>query len=271
MPDAPASAGLPAPPDPTPDQAGQPMPEGIALFLAILHVLLKYGRHLNETIERRATYRGFATIARCFGTARITVILAHLARGIRRAIALERVLLARAATGRDIPFAKERKRSPQQPPPADAAPKPATLAVLREPRRTDPAEPPDIWHLPSVEEFEAQIRRRPLARALADVCRDFGVAAGLCTRGLWNAVFFSLNDYGGRASLASFGRDMYEREKRFLKDEADRNPALGWPERTREATRRVLGFFIGEEPVDPYAGLITATVPAAALGGTGPP
>ena len=108
MRDADTTAGLPSPPDPPQDRPGKPLPEGIAEVLAIIHVLLGYGLHLVETLERRAVVRGFANIAQFFGTARIPAIRARLARGLLRAMALERVLLARAARGRDLVPAQPR-------------------------------------------------------------------------------------------------------------------------------------------------------------------
>ena len=100
-------ADLPAPaspPDPPQDQPGKtaPVPEYIAALLYAVGILLGYGRHLLATVHRRAAAPTFPTIAACFGTANIPTILAHLNRGILRATALENVLRARAATGRDI-------------------------------------------------------------------------------------------------------------------------------------------------------------------------
>ena len=67
----------------------------------------------------------------CFGTANLSTILAHLNRGLLRAAALERVLLARAATGQDIDFVERRTphapnhSPPQQPPnPSNPPPRP---------------------------------------------------------------------------------------------------------------------------------------------------
>ena len=42
-----------------------------------------YGRHLAETIEHRAIWRGFATIAQFCGTAALPVMLADIQRGIK--------------------------------------------------------------------------------------------------------------------------------------------------------------------------------------------
>ena len=70
------------------------MPERIAFLLHAVGILLGYGRNLLDTVRHRASAPTFPTIAACFGTANLSTILAHLNRGILRATALERVLLA---------------------------------------------------------------------------------------------------------------------------------------------------------------------------------
>ncbi|HUB14021.1 MAG TPA: hypothetical protein VMB34_18875 [Acetobacteraceae bacterium] len=97
-----AIADVASRPDQRKDRDGTAMPARIAAMLRIVHVLEGYGRHLLDTIEHRARWRGFATIAQCFGTAAVPVMLARIERGIMRAVALQRVLLARAAGGRDL-------------------------------------------------------------------------------------------------------------------------------------------------------------------------
>jgi hypothetical protein len=59
------------------------------------------GRHLVRNLEQRAVARGFATIARLFGTATIGTIRARVQRGPMRAIALESILTRRALRGGD--------------------------------------------------------------------------------------------------------------------------------------------------------------------------
>ncbi|HXJ38822.1 MAG TPA: hypothetical protein VNH18_06060, partial [Bryobacteraceae bacterium] len=105
-----------SPPDPPQDQPGSTVPEYIAVFLHAVRILRGYGRHLLATVERRATAPTFPTIAAAFGTANLATILAHLHRGILRAAALERFLLARAATGRDFNFPTLRTRTAETPP-----------------------------------------------------------------------------------------------------------------------------------------------------------
>src|ERR1700733_1007413 len=94
--------GLSPPSAPAKDRPSKPAPARIAEILGIVSVLLTYGRHLVATLEQRAVARGFATIARFFGTVAFNTILAHLQRGLMRAIALEHMLLRRAARGRDL-------------------------------------------------------------------------------------------------------------------------------------------------------------------------
>jgi len=97
--DAPNTAGPASPPDPTQDRPATTAPGNIAFLLHGVSILLGYGGHLLATIRHRAAAPTFPTIAAAFGTAHLPTILAHLNRGILRAAALERFLLARAATG----------------------------------------------------------------------------------------------------------------------------------------------------------------------------
>jgi hypothetical protein len=115
--------GPASPPDPPQDQPGSTVPvlEHIGFLLYAVDILLGYGRHLLATIHHRAAAPTFPTIASCFGTANLATILAHLNRGILRATALENVLRARAATGRDITIPPYRNRT-DEPPPAPAVP-----------------------------------------------------------------------------------------------------------------------------------------------------
>ena len=90
-----------------------------------------------QTLEHRAVARGFATIARFFGTVALDTILAHILRGLMRAIALERMLLRRAARGRDLRILAPRAPSRREPPAQDAA-KPAQTAAPAPPEALTP-------------------------------------------------------------------------------------------------------------------------------------
>src|SRR3569623_641864 len=116
------SAGHSTQPDAPQDGLGKSVPPNSADILAIVHVLLAYARHLSMTLDSRAMRWGFSVIAQYFGTARLPVIRARLARGILRIMALQRVRLSRAMRGRDTDFSGPRERTPPKPkPPLPAA------------------------------------------------------------------------------------------------------------------------------------------------------
>jgi hypothetical protein len=123
--------------------------------------------------------------------------------------------------------------------------------------------------MPTLEELEAQVRRRPLGRTLVDICLDLAVVPGFCTGPFWNELFDSIRLHGG--SIATLMQAKVRRHEAFCQEQ-DRQPGSNWDwlEMGRDALRRVLGFCIGEaadEPFDPLPELCAAT-PAVA---TGPP
>ena len=71
-----------------------------------------------------------------------------------------------------------------------------------------------------------------------------------------------MHHFGG--NVATLMEQKTRRRKAFAKEQ-DRNPDRNWDwlDLTRDAPRQVLGFFIGEPPVNPFD-------PAAAIA-TGPP
>ena len=245
------------------------MPARIAALLHTVRILLGFGRHLAETATHRSASPDFNAIAACFGTGRLYAILAHLQRGILRATALERVLLARAARGRDIGFVAPRERAtttcrdpPSRQPSRSAgraASRAAGGATGRGARRTQSAARPSRpagWNdpelfMPTLEELEAQVRRRPLGRTLVEICLDLAVVPGFCTGAFWNELFDSIRLHGG--SVAALMQEKVRREKAFSQEQ-DRKLGSNWDwlEMGREALRRVLGFFIGEAADAPF-------------------
>ena len=283
------TAGLAPQSAPPQDRPARHVPARIAEILGILSILASYGRHLTQTLERRAVARGFATIAQFFGTVALDTILAHIHRALMRAIALEGMLLLRASRGYDLPIPAPRTASRREPP-AEDAPKPAQPPAQTPPAALTPAqdaaaqaaarlagerlvrrlarnEPLTLATLPSMEAIDAEVRRAPVGRTIAAICRDLGISPALCDGAFWNRLFDAIRLY--RGSLPGFVLEVKRRERRWEKEEW-KHPGLELPEETRSGVRRVLGFFIGEPPVNPFA---VAVAPGAlvAATATGPP
>jgi hypothetical protein len=288
-----------SPDDPQTDRPGRTMPARIAALLHTVRIMLGFGRHLAATAKDRSASPDFNPIAACYGTSRLCAILAHLQRGLLRATALENVLLERAARGRDLRFVELRTPSTTTPAtPADAqseqpadqradppAEQPAEQrADLPAEQRSDPpAEQPAEaliarkaapsrpigWNdpelfMPTLEEFEAQVRRRPLGRTLVDICLDLAVVPGFCAGPFWNTLFDSIDLLGG--SVATLMQEKARRQEAFC-EEQDKKPGSNWDwlELTRDALRRVLGFCIGEVADDSFDPLPQLNAPAAAV------
>ena len=262
--------GPTSPPDPPQDQPGTPMPvpEYIAAFLHAVDILIGYGRHLLDTVHRRAATPTFPAIAACFGTANLATILAHLNRGILRAAALQRFLLARAATGRDIKMVVRRIRTAETPPaPTDPQPEqPEDQPARRKaaPRLSLPpgCDDPEFF-MPTQEELDLQVRSRAVGRTIAEICGDLAVVPGLCTPACWNGLFELMHYFGGK--VATVMQEKYDREQAFIQEQNKKlDSTWDWLRLKPDELRQVLGFFIGEPPVDPFSD------PDAPLA-TGPP
>ncbi len=260
------------------------MPARIAALLHTVRILLGFGRHLSNTAKDRSASPDFNAIAACFGTGRLSAIFAHLQRGLLRAAALERVLLARAAKGRDIQFVAPRERATTTPaapadpptaeqsagPPSTERPSEAPIAPKRAPRsaRTAGWNDPELF-MPTLEQLEAQVRRRALGRTLVDICLDLAVVPGFCTGQFWNTLFDSIRLHGG--SIATLMQEKLRRQEAFCQEQ-DRKPGSDWDwqQMGREALRRMLGFFIGEVADESFNPLPQLHAQAAAMA-TGPP
>jgi hypothetical protein len=220
------------------------MPERLAALLQIVRVLLGHGRRLAETATVGATVPKFSTVAAVLGTYNLPVILARIQRGVLRLIALDNYLLARLEKGRDLAVLQPRERTPDTPP---AEPWP-----VQTPKPRAPKFDPDSLHIPTLEELEVEVRRRPIGRTIAYICMDLAVIPGFCTGDFWNDIFQSLQDYGG--SLTTLYAVRTRREISF-KRERDRRPETwdwDWRDLRRPTVRQVLGYLIGEAPtLDP--------------------
>jgi len=267
----------PTPPDPTQDRVGRTIPKRLAAVLHVVRVLLGHGRRLTETIPNRAAKVEFAILAGVCGTYTVPTILARLQRGILRAMALERYLLARAAKGREIGFVYQRERTPAKPPaePPDgpaASEKVASKVPGERPKPGDPGDDerapkrpafdPDDLRIPTPEELDAEVRRRPVGRTILSICMDLAVIPGFCTGAFWNQISDTLINYGG--SFATLFKMREHRETSFQK-ERDKKPDtwnFAWRHPGPETVRQVLGYMIGEVLIaDPFDPLLATAPP----------
>jgi hypothetical protein len=254
-----------SPPDPAQDHPATTAPgTNIDALLHAARTLLSYGRHLFDTLRQRAAAPNFNTIAACFGTANLATISAHLNRGILRAFALERVLLARAAKGRDIEFSKSRVFT-LLPAPEGAEPgqfntdpplppaRSRSASIERAPRQSRPIgwDDPELF-MPTLEELEREVRRDPIGRTFFKISRDLGIAPLFCHLAFWNALCDIMNWFGGGLAVGKLVQCKNDRRKAFS-NELDRKPGANWDwlDMSHEAIRQVLGFVIGETPVNP--------------------
>ena len=245
------------PPDPPQDQPGNAMPEYIAAVLRAVGILLGYGRHLLGTVHRRAAAPTFPAIAACFGTANLATILAHLNRGILRATALENVLRARAATGRDIKMVTRRIRAAETPPaptdPQSEQPTEPPIKPKAAPRLSLPPgwDDPELF-MPTQKDLDRQVRRRSIGRTIGEICSDLAVVPGLCTSAFWNGIFEIMLYFGGKVETVM--REKTRREQAFIKEQDRKlDSSWDWLHLKPDEIRERLGFFIGEPPVDPFA------------------
>src|ERR1700722_8092695 len=245
-----------SPPDPPQDHSATSAPSNIEIFLHAVGILLTYGRHLIDTVRHHATAPRFNAIAAGFGTGNLSTILAHLNRGILRAAALERILLARIAAGKDIDMVLRRPRAPQEDPaPTSAQPEPTAAEPTTHKRAPRPARPagwddPELF-MPTLEELERQVRRRPAGRTIFDICLDLAVVPMFCHSAFWNELFELMTCFGG--SIDKLMREKARRREAFGKEQdRKRDSNWDWLRLKRDDLRQVLGFFIGEPPINPF-------------------
>lgn len=261
-----------SPPDPPQDQCVATPANNIDALLHVVAILLTYGRHLLDTVRQRAAAPNFHAIAANFGTSNLSAILAHLNRGILRCIVLERILRARAATGKDIDFIERRTTwTTLVPEPTPAAPEPeqpaAATALPTTSKRTPRPSRPAFWDdpelfMPTLEDLERQMRRHPIGRIVFAICLDLAVVPGFCHPAFWNALFDIMHHFGGGNAVARLMTEKARRRAAFDKEQdSSPNATWDWINMSREALRQVLGFFIGEPPInplDPAAAIATA-------------
>ena len=238
-----ASTSEPSPsPVPPKDRA---VPPYLAFLLRIVGSLLRYGRQLDDVLPTKTDHPRFPTLAAGFGTHDIKRILAHVQRGILRAMMLQRFLLARAAQNRDIEPA-----TPAEP--AEATAIEALNLKLGNPAPSHPKskkiDPDHPLHfaMPTMRELESQGRRRSVGRTIAEIALDLGVAPSLCEGATWNDILQALMHFG--ADLERFFAVQQRRRETFAHERENRknNWATDWRDRPLDAVRDLLGTLFGE-------------------------
>jgi hypothetical protein len=114
--------------------------------------------------------------------------------------------------------------------------------------------------MPTLEDLERQVRRRTVGRTIEDICRDLAVVPEFCTSGVWDRLFELMHYFGG--NVVTVMRENTKREQAFIKEQDRKiDSTWDWLQPKPSELRQVLGFFIGQPPIDPFP-----TAPA-----TGPP
>ena len=183
------SAALATAPTQTPDATTAPT--RLSRVLGLVRSLIDFGRDLTESLRRHVpgldpgdavTGFDFRYRAGLFGTSDVPTILLRIARGLRRAAALQALLLARAQRGRDLEVAPVRVYAPR--PPSTEPKQPRTE------RAPLPLEPSD-------EEIASDVRRRPVGAVIVEICLDLGVQPGDLGRDMRQELTDAVIYYGG--------------------------------------------------------------------------
>lgn len=208
MPNAPSSAEPAKPPEHT---GGKVVPEGIARFLTLLHWIIGYGKTLADTFHQHASdacLREFVDSR--FRTTDLNVVFARIKRGLMLALALEKKLLRRAATGRDIVETPVRSSMP-------ATRRSGTPRQRGTVRRTNVIDLP-LDRLPTAEEIADELRRRPFGAVLVDICRCLGILPGDLTNAQQDELLHMVTRYGGSMFVLVF-KDLKARLQRRIAEE----------------------------------------------------
>jgi len=202
---------------PDPDRADERMSPTVR-FAGFLRRIINCGKQLVIAVRLRAHRPDFPRFARPFGTTYLPHILRRIHAAIHRAIMLEERALQQAGV-RLPPHTHDRAPSPDKTPdktraaaPSDNAPS-APLASKRTVRPARPAGDPHYADWPSAKQLAAELRRRPIAAVLVDICRDLGITPH---HPLWEEMSRVIAAHGG--SVEALENDADERwcSKRWL-------------------------------------------------------
>jgi len=108
--------------------------------------------------------------------------------------------------------------------------------------------------MPTQADLDRQVRRRSIGRTIGEICSDLAVVPGLCTSAFWNGLFEIMHYFGGDGVVVTVMREKTRRKQAFIQEQDKKlDSSWDWLQLKRDEVRQVLGFFIGEPPVDPFA------------------
>jgi hypothetical protein len=172
----------------------------LARVLGLVRSLIDAGRRLADKLRQGADPAELRHRARLFGTSDLAHMLARIARGLRRAAALETYLLTRAQRGSDLKIAPRRIYVPRPP------------SIATQPR----TERPTLPLVPSDEEIAADTRRRSVGAVIVDICHDLGVQPGELAHDMHRALLDAVMYYGGNAIRLLRIDESLRRAKQYL-------------------------------------------------------
>jgi hypothetical protein len=174
-------------PTPTPDTdraaIRKAVPPGIAQVLYVVRFLISYACHIAATAEKCSVRGDISPVSipfpKCID---ICALIIRVARGLKRALALQEMLEQRAATGADIE-------------PVERRPHPHAGGSRR--GSGAPDKQPKAERLPSAAEIAAELQRRSIGAIVADICHDIGIVPSDLTDEQWDALQWVIHEYGG--------------------------------------------------------------------------
>jgi len=198
---APSAATQTNPPDPPQDRppAAADGPKSTGFLLGLVRKLIDYGQKLTATLRQHPPAAIFPLSPHFAGTIDIGQIIARVACGLQRAVALEARLLRRAR--------QEEKPAPTSPPP------PPRPCAARPAARRAAGAAESLARLPTAEEIASQVRHRPIGAVIAEICRDLGI---MPADPLWRDLQQAVISNGG--NLGPLLKRIIERPKAHIND-----------------------------------------------------
>jgi hypothetical protein len=161
------------------------VPAGIAQVLYVLRFLIDYACHVAAKAEMCAMMDDLRPVIVPFAKSiQIDQLIIRVARGIKRALALQDMLRERAVTGRDIEPVQRRQRS-------------GSGGGGSQRNGQDKDKPPQPERLPSAAEIAAELERKPIGAVVAAICHDIGIVPSDMTPEQWQALRAVISTYGG--------------------------------------------------------------------------